>query len=67
MAKHLLLDNIYIYDNKYDKKLGTEGSRYSTERGFWLIENTSEPLVLDGRRPLPSTKKHDVERGEDLK
>ncbi|MFY2154933.1 hypothetical protein ACOSZF_04470 [Cytobacillus firmus] len=67
MAKHLLLDNIYIYEQKHDKKMGTVGSQYSPERGFWLIEKNSQPLVQDPRKPLPSTKKHDVERGEDLK
>ncbi|MCO0597274.1 hypothetical protein NGI46_07300 [Peribacillus butanolivorans] len=67
MVKHLLLDNIHIYDKTYNKRLGTEGSHYSRERGFWLVGDASQPLVQDPRRPLPSTKKHDVERGEDMK
>ncbi|MCM3768388.1 hypothetical protein [Neobacillus niacini] len=67
MVKHLLLDKIHIYEKKYDKRLGTEGSFYSSERGFWLLGDTMLPLVEDSRRPLPSTKKHDVERGEDMK
>jgi hypothetical protein len=67
MTKHILLDKIHIYEKKYDKKSGTEGSMYSPERGFWLDKNTIQPLVLNPKRPLPSTKKHDVERGEDLK
>jgi hypothetical protein len=67
MVKHLLLENIHIYDRKYDKKSGTEGSKYSPERGYWLDINTSQPLVQNPKRPLPSTKKHDAERGEDLK
>ncbi|RKN62264.1 hypothetical protein [Bacillus sp. S66] len=67
MAKHLLLEKIHIYDRNHDKQSGTENSKYSLERGFWLDTHTSQPLVQNPRRPLPSTKKHDVERGEDLK
>ncbi|HDR7414566.1 MULTISPECIES: hypothetical protein [Bacillus cereus group] len=67
MARHLLLEKIHIYDRNHDKQLGTENSKYSLERGFWLDIHTSQPLVQNPRRPLPSTKKHDVERGEDLK
>lgn len=67
MAKHILLDKIYIYEKKYDKKSGTEDSMYSLERGYWLDKSTIQPLVLSPKRPLPSSKKHDVERGEDLK
>ncbi|MFE4115798.1 hypothetical protein [Priestia sp. YIM B13448] len=67
MSKHLLLENIHIYTKNYNRKLGTDGSIYSLERGYWINNNTSLPLVNDPNRPLPSTKKHDVERGEDLK
>ncbi|SFL61393.1 hypothetical protein SAMN04487943_102458 [Gracilibacillus orientalis] len=67
MVKHLLLDNIHIYEKKSDKFEGTEGSFYSSKRGFWLEKVSTNPLVQDPRRPLPSSKKHDVERGEDKK
>jgi len=48
-------------------RVDMDGAKYSLERGYWIINNTSLPLVQDPNRPLPSTKKHDVERGEDLK
>ncbi|MGG3434907.1 hypothetical protein ABER60_11990 [Heyndrickxia coagulans] len=67
MAKHILLDKIHIYEKKYDKSSGTEGSIYSPERGYWIENNSFQPLVLNPKRPLPSTKKHDIERGEDQK
>lgn len=67
MSKHLLLKKIHIYEKNSDRKSGTEGSEYSTKRGFWVDTNTVQPLVLNPKRPLPSSKKHDVERGEDLK
>ena len=67
MAKHILLDKIHIYEKNYDKRSGTEDSMYSTEKGYWLDNSTIQPLVLNPKRPLPSTKKHDVERGEDQK
>lgn len=67
MAKHILLDKIHIYEKKYDRKSGTEDSIYSPERGYWVNKSSIHPLVLNPKRPLPSTKKADVERGEDLK
>lgn len=67
MTKHILLDKIHIYEKNYDRKLGIENSMYIQERGYWLEKDTIQPLVLSSKRPLPSTKKNDVERGEDLK
>lgn len=67
MAKHILLDKIHIYEKNYDRKSGIENAMYVQERGYWLENDTIQPLVLNSKRPLPSSKKHDVERGEDLK
>lgn len=67
MKKHLLLTNIHFYETSDNRIEGTEGSYYSKEKGYWLINNTNTPLVQDSKRPLPSTKKHDIERGEDRK
>lgn len=67
MSKHLLLDKIHVYGKKHDKREGTEGAHYSDEKGYWLEDGSFTPLVNNSRRPLPSTKKADAERGEDKK
>lgn len=67
MNKHLLLNNIHIYDIARDRTSGTQNSNYSNELGYWYDINSNQPLVNNPKRPLPSSKKHDVERGEDQK
>ena len=40
---------------------------YDFELGAWVVTGTSDLLVERPDRPRPSTKKKDVETGEDLK
>lgn len=67
MVKHILLNNIYIYEQSHDRGSATEDSIYLPLKGYWYDSAFRRPLVSNAKKPMPTTKKHDVERGEDRK
>ena len=63
---HLLLEKAYIYP--LPKTLANlEGCYYDKKKGYWIMEESKSPLILDPKGPKPKTKKCDVETGEDQK
>ncbi|MBI4773278.1 MAG: hypothetical protein HY788_03695 [Deltaproteobacteria bacterium] len=65
---HILVRKAFVY-NMARKLNALENCRYQNDRGFWIWEETNEPLVKSKHpnRPTPGTKKEDIETGEDLK
>ena len=66
MRQHLLLEKAYLYPLP---KSGPDmrGCRFDHKKGFWVMEETGEPFVLDRSNPGPRSKKCDLETGEDQK
>lgn len=65
---HLLITKASTYSARQELE-DPEGCFYDSARGAWIFAQTGEFLVksLDADRPRPTTKKHDLETGEDLK
>lgn len=66
MKEHLLIEKAYIYPVPR-QQLKVEGCKYDRKNGYWIQEETGEPMVFDRRHPGPQTKKCDIETGEDQK
>lgn len=66
MSSHLLLEKAYVYPLS---KLCPDmtGYRFDDTNGYWVIEKTGKPFVLDPMAQGPRSKKCDVETGEDQK
>jgi hypothetical protein len=65
---HLLVEKAFIYDVRKSLE-DPPGSVYDNALGAWLWTDGNEFLVKsnDSGRPKPTTKKFDIETGEDLK
>jgi len=70
MKNHLLLNKAYVYPKRVAIN-DPDDCEYDTIFGawFWRINNNKITLVKSPNpdRPVPTTKKHDIETGEDLK
>jgi hypothetical protein len=68
MARHILVRKAFVYPGARQPK-APDGCHYEPQAGAWFINSTSEALVAskDPRKPRPTTKKADVETGEDNK
>lgn len=64
---HLLVQKAVTYNTK--ALVDPEGSLYDNLLGAWVWVKANEFLVKsnDSGRPRPTTKKQDMETGEDLK
>ena len=67
MKKHILKDNIVLFDNSEIKP--TNDSFYDENRGLWIWNENGDVLVKSKNSscPIKGTKKCDMETGEDLK
>ncbi len=66
MKEHIFLANAHVYPLPRNKP-NMDDCHFNAEGGFWVINNTESPMVRDRERPKPTTKKFDVETGEDRK
>jgi len=62
------VEKAFVYSSKKDLE-DPVGCRYDNSLGAWILTDSNEFLVKsnDPDRPRPTTKKHDLETGEDLK
>lgn len=65
-ARHFLLKTARSA-RRGDVSLVPHGCTYDPVVGAWLLEGTSTLLVNTSERALPTTKKNDIETGEDQK
>lgn len=67
-VNHLLINKAFTYKNRL-QLTDPENCEYDEILGLWLWGNNREPLVKSNnpKRPRPSSKKGDIETGEDLK
>jgi len=67
MQKHLLLEKAYVYPLSTSRP-ELKGCEFDYRNGYWVLENSAKPYVLDkSYGSPPRTKKCDVETGEDQK
>ena len=64
--RHLLLQTAKTY-RIHDHDLAPENCEYSLLQGAWILQDCGSLLVENTERPKPSTKKFDIETGEDQK
>lgn len=66
MKDHLLLDKAYIYPRT---RLQTvpDGCHYDDDKGYWVDNGTGKPFVTLDKHQALTSKKRDVETGEDEK
>lgn len=63
--KNILLEKSKKYLPKKIKS--TSKTFFDDEKGYWILNRTGEPLVLSNVAKKLSTKKEDIETGEDQK
>jgi hypothetical protein len=66
MENHLLLEKAYIYPLPKDPS-PPSGCQFDHNKGYWIHKDTGQPLVTLKNHPKLTTKKCDVETGEDNK
>ena len=64
--QHLLLATAKTYPVT-DPDLAPPNCRYSISEGAWILNDIGSLLVDTPGRPMPATKKADLETGEDQK
>jgi len=67
LKHHLLLEKAFVYPLPKEKPHLEECCTYDLTGGYWLIDNSKNPLVFDNSFVKPRSKKEDVETGEDQK
>jgi len=66
MEKHIILEKANLYD--ISNGVGTpDGFAYQSEKGYWVNEISGEALVKCKGPNVPTSKKFDMETGEDHK
>lgn len=66
MKQHVLLENAYVYEN-VPQNLLPEDCSYDRQGGFWRADSTGEAMMVSDYAKKPTSKKCDVETGEDQK
>ena len=64
--QHLLLATAKSYPIA-NRDLAPANCRYSISEGAWIVRGVGSLLVDTPGRPMPATKKADLETGEDQK
>ena len=64
--KHILLANARTY-RVPDQDLSPENCEYSLSQGAWILRENGTLLIENPERPKQSSKKFDIETGEDQK
>lgn len=64
--EHILLKYAQTYVRE-EKSLAPQDCYYDSELGVWKLSETDQIFVETSERAGPSTKKQDVETGEDQK
>lgn len=63
---HILIEKAFVYDNKR-KETNLEKHYYDDIKGYWRNKINNFASIKDNGFKKPSTKKCDVETGEDQK
>lgn len=66
MKDHILLEKAKKY-NIPSQNLTPSGCSYKAKEGFWMDNSSSTAMMKTNNPQKPTTKKHDIETGEDQK
>lgn len=66
MKEHILIEKAKKY-NIPDQKLTLDGCSYRSKEGFWVDNSANIAMMKTNKPQKPTTKKHDIETGEDQK
>lgn len=64
--RHILLETAKSYRIP-DQNLAPDDCEYSLSQGAWILQDSGSLLIETTDRPRPSSKKFDIETGEDQK
>ena len=64
--RHILLETAKSY-RVPDRDLAPDNCEYSLSKGAWILQDSGSLLIENTERPRPSSKKFDIETGEDQK
>ena len=68
MNKHILIEAATRFDlGSNSNNDALKDATYDRISGYWIENDTSTPLMKNPNRPKPTTKKCDIETGEDKK
>lgn len=65
--RHILLNYATTHEISSRSSVTPDGCYYDQNVGAWIISKTGALLVLESDEPRPTTKKADIETGEDQK
>lgn len=66
MKNHILIEKARVYLEPTFVPKPTNCS-YNDERGFWIDDSSKIPMMRSDNPKKPTTKKYDIETGEDQK
>lgn len=66
MNEHIILEKAKRY-SVADGILAPEGCIYKASEGFWVEKNSNTPMMRSNNPRKPTSKKCDIETGEDQK
>lgn len=66
MGKHIIISESKKHMISSDD-MSIQGSTYCVKKGFWIDNKTGTPMMLCENSNKPTTKKWDIETGEDQK
>ncbi len=66
MKEHIILEKAKRY-NTSDENVTPSGCTYQSQEGFWVDDTTGEAMMKSNNSQKPTSKKCDIETGEDQK
>ena len=66
MKEHIILEKAKRY-NQSNKPVISNECAYDSQRGFWIDNTSNTAMMKNDSCPKPTSKKCDVETGEDQK
>ena len=66
MKDHILLEKAKKYDIP-EQNLTPNGCSYSAKEGFWVDDSSNKAMMKTEKPQKPTSKKCDIETGEDQK
>ncbi len=67
MKDHILLEKAQKYDVPDEKSLTPKGCSYKAQEGFWVDNSSNTAMMKTDKPQKPTSKKCDIETGEDQK
>lgn len=66
MKNHIIIENAKKY-NASTQPLTASGCTYDAKKGYWIEDSSNIAMMKSNTSNRPTTKKEDIETGEDQK